>query len=108
MMSGAVIALAMTLNELCTNTTKFGALSVPQGRVDIKLDAGSTGAAPAPYMDREEWRGSPPAPKAQLRDTADRNARQAAFRGDVRLTYAPTGFVCAFDVPMASLTSAAA
>src|SRR5579859_3761478 len=33
--SGAVIAVAMTLNELCTNTTKFGALSVPQGRVDI-------------------------------------------------------------------------
>ena len=29
--SGAVIALAMTLNELCTNTTKFGALSVPGG-----------------------------------------------------------------------------
>jgi hypothetical protein len=26
----------------------------------------------------------------------------------VRLTYAPTGFVYAFDVPMASLTSAAA
>src|SRR5690242_20767763 len=25
--SGAVIAIAMTLNELCTNTTKFGALS---------------------------------------------------------------------------------
>ena len=33
--SGAVIAIAMTLNELCTNTTKFGALSVPKGRVDI-------------------------------------------------------------------------
>src|SRR6266481_4703757 len=33
--SGAVIALAMTLNELCTNTTKFGALSVPSGRVAI-------------------------------------------------------------------------
>src|SRR4029077_10327045 len=35
MTSGAVIAIAMTLNELCTNTTKFGALSVPGGRVDI-------------------------------------------------------------------------
>src|SRR5450755_339307 len=35
MASGAVVAIAMTLNELCTNTTKFGALSVPDGRVDI-------------------------------------------------------------------------
>src|SRR3979490_1676858 len=38
--SGAVIALAMTLNELCTNTTKFGALSLPAGSVDVawKID----------------------------------------------------------------------
>src|ERR1700720_3488584 len=33
--SGAVIALAMTLNELCTNTTKFGALSAASGRIEI-------------------------------------------------------------------------
>jgi two-component sensor histidine kinase/CheY-like chemotaxis protein len=33
--SAAVIAFAMTLNELCTNTTKFGALSVPSGRIAI-------------------------------------------------------------------------
>src|SRR6201991_2604635 len=33
--SGAVIALAMTLNELCTNTTKFGALSAHSGRIEI-------------------------------------------------------------------------
>src|SRR3984957_17267560 len=38
--SAAGIALAMTLNELCTNTTKFGALSVPAGSIDIvwKID----------------------------------------------------------------------
>ena len=35
MTSGAVIAIAMTLNELCTNAIKFGALSVPAGRVEI-------------------------------------------------------------------------
>ena len=34
--SGAVIAVAMTLNELCTNATKFGAWSVPGGRVDLR------------------------------------------------------------------------
>jgi two-component sensor histidine kinase/CheY-like chemotaxis protein len=33
--SGAVIALAMTFNELCTNTTKFGALLTPAGRVEV-------------------------------------------------------------------------
>src|ERR1043165_9472324 len=33
--SGAVIALAMTFNELCTNTTKFGALSNHNGRVEV-------------------------------------------------------------------------
>src|SRR4051812_23397934 len=33
--SGAVIALAMTFNELCTNTIKFGALSNANGRVEI-------------------------------------------------------------------------
>src|SRR3978361_799326 len=41
--SAAVIALAMTLNELCTNTTKFGALSVPKGRIEIgwQIDEGN-------------------------------------------------------------------
>ena len=33
--SSAVIALAMTLNELCTNTTKFGALSIPAGSDEV-------------------------------------------------------------------------
>ena len=32
--SGSVIAFALTLNELCTNTTKFGALSAPGGSVE--------------------------------------------------------------------------
>src|SRR5512133_3115567 len=33
--SGAGIPIATPLNDLCTHTTKFGALSVPAGRVDI-------------------------------------------------------------------------
>ena len=33
--SGAVVAVAMTLNELCTNAVKHGAFSGPKGRVDL-------------------------------------------------------------------------
>src|SRR3984893_14027238 len=33
--SAAVIAIAMPLNDLCTNTPKFGPFSVPAGRVEI-------------------------------------------------------------------------
>ena len=78
MTSSAVIAIAMTLNELCTNTTKFGALSAPAGRDRHRLDTGPTAATLAPDMDREERPGGPCSRKAQFRDTPDRDARQAA------------------------------
>ena len=57
--SGAVIALAMTLNELCTNTTKFGALSVPAGRVEIVWTIDPNNAAAAFDLDRNGRPGGP-------------------------------------------------
>ncbi|CAN5207437.1 sensor histidine kinase [soil metagenome] len=41
---GASLPLAMTLNELSTNAVKYGALSLPQGRVSItaKVDEGAS------------------------------------------------------------------
>lgn len=107
MTSGAVIAVAMTLNELCTNTTKFGALSVPQGRVDITW-------APDPQTQclHLAWteKNGPPVHPPEKRSFGTRLIETLGkqLRGDVRLTYEPTGFVYAFDVPIASLTSPAA
>src|SRR5438552_10183465 len=107
MMSGAVIAIAMTLNELCTNTTKFGALSVPQGRVDINWTLDQQ--APRLYLTWTERDGAavrPPEKRSfgtRLIETLGRK-----LRGDVRLTYEPTGFVYNFEVPMSLLTLAAA
>jgi two-component sensor histidine kinase len=107
MASGAVVAIAMTLNELCTNTTKFGALSVPDGRVDIAwtLD---------PKTQRLHLRWSEKnGPAVRAPDTRSFGTRLVEtlgkqLKGDVRLTYEPSGFVYVLDVPLASLTAAAA
>ena len=103
--SAAVIAFAMTLNELCTNTTKFGALSVPSGRVDI-----------AWHINEETQRliftwiesGGPVvyAPIRRSFGTRLIGSLGQQLKGEVQLTYSPAGFAYALDVPMASLTPA--
>jgi two-component sensor histidine kinase len=103
MTSGAVIAVAMTLNELCTNTTKFGALSVPEGRVDIAWTLDQQ--AQRVLLTWTERNG--PAVRAPERRSFGTRLIETLgkqLKGDVRLTYEPAGFVYAFDVPLASLT----
>jgi two-component sensor histidine kinase/CheY-like chemotaxis protein len=101
--SGAVIALAMTFNELCTNTTKFGALSVPTGRVAI-----------AWTIDKETQRlrltwtetGGPAvtAPTRRSFGTRMMGSLGQQLNGQVDLSYRATGFVYTLDVPLSSLT----
>jgi two-component sensor histidine kinase/CheY-like chemotaxis protein len=104
--SGAVIALAMTLNELCTNTTKFGALSVPAGSVDVawKIDE-------AKQRLKLTWseKGGPSihAPSRQSFGTRLMASLGQQLKGEVRLAYEPTGFIYTMDVPMTSLVASA-
>src|SRR6266480_4694783 len=104
MTSGAVIAIAMTLNELCTNTTKFAALSVPAGRVDVDwtLD-------PKTQRLRMSWtEKNGPAVRAPDRRSFGTRLIETLgkqLKGEVRLTYEPSGFVYACDMPLASLAS---
>jgi two-component sensor histidine kinase len=106
MTSGAVIAIAMTLNELCTNATKFGALSVPVGRVDIAwtLD-------PKTRRLHLRWteKNGPTvwAPEKRSFGTRLVETLGKQLKGNVHLTYEPSGFVYAFDVPLASLMAIA-
>ncbi len=105
--SGAVIAVAMTLNELCTNTTKFGALSVPEGRVDIAWGLNpQTQRLHLAWTEKNGPAVHPPEKCSFGTRLIETLGKQ--LKGDVRLTYEPTGFVYAFDVPIASLTSPAA
>ena len=100
--SGAVIAIAMTLNELCTNTTKFGALSVPEGHVDVSwtVDAAS---ARLRLTWKEQGGPSVTAPTRQSFGTRLIETLGRQLKGDVKLSYQPAGFVYALDVPLASL-----
>jgi two-component sensor histidine kinase len=102
--SGAVIAIAMTLNELCTNTTKFGALSIPNGRVDIAWAVDDPAQRlRLTWTERDGPAVQPPARQSFGTRLIETLGRQ--LKGSVLLTYEPTGFVYAFDVPLASLTS---
>ena len=102
--SGAVIALAMTLNELCTNTTKFGALSVPTGRIEITWAIDE----PASRL-RFTWteHGGPivQVPTRQSFGTRLIETLGKQLKGDVKLAYERNGFLYTLDVPLASLTS---
>lgn len=106
MISGAVIAIGMTLNELCTNTTKFGALSVPHGRVDIHWTLDEQ--AQRLHLTWTERNGAAVrSPERRSFGTRLIETLGRQLRGNVKLSYEPSGFVYAFDVPMASLMSAA-
>jgi two-component sensor histidine kinase len=100
--SGAVIAFALTLNELCTNTTKFGALSVTGGSVEIVWE-----------IDQERnrlkltWteRGGPEvhAPSRHSFGTRLIESLGQQLKGEVQLSYGSAGLVYVLDVPMSSL-----
>jgi two-component sensor histidine kinase len=106
MTSGAVIAIAMTLNELCTNTTKFGALSVPTGRVDIAwtLDC-KTQRLNLKWTEKNGPAVRAPDKRSFGTRLIETLGKQ--LKGDVCLTYEPSGFEYVFDVPLATLTSIA-
>ena len=100
--SSSVIAFAMTLNELCTNTTKFGALSVPEGQVRL-----------AWRVEGErlhfEWAesGGPPvsAPTRKSFGTRMMSSLGQQLKGKVELDYRPGGFIYSLDVPLEALTT---
>ena len=102
--SGAVIALAMTFNELCTNTTKFGALASPDGRVEVTWTID-----PLAQRLALNWteRGGPPVEQPTRRSFGTRMMESLGkqLNGKVQLAYAPSGFIYSLDVPLSSVKS---
>ena len=104
--SGAVIALAMTFNELCTNTTKFGALSNPDGNVEIAWTVDE-----ANDLLQLKWveNGGPKVVPPTRRSFGTRMMQSLGqqLNGQVRLAYDPSGFSYFLEVPLRSILAPA-
>ena len=89
--SKAAIGLGMALHELCTNAVKYGALSVPGGRVAI-------GWQQIGEMLEIGWReeGGPPVTAPARKGFGTLLLERGAFAepdGSVLVTYAPSGLI---------------
>jgi len=100
--SGAVIALAMTFNELCTNTTKFGALSNPDGNVEITWTVDeATDLLQLKWVESGGPRVVPPTRRSF--GTRMMQSLGQQLNGQVRLAYEPLGFSYFLEVPLRSI-----
>lgn len=98
----AVLPLAMSLNELCTNAVKYGALSNATGSVAI---ASAIDKNARRYILTWTEKGGPPVQKPTRNGFGSRliNRLAAQLRGNVQLQYEPTGLVYRLEVPLEAL-----
>jgi two-component sensor histidine kinase len=91
--------LSLALHELATNAVKHGALSRPDGRINIAWAVrGAEGGRVLSFHWQE--RGGPPV-VAPTRRGFGTTLLKATF-GEVRFDYAPEGLMCEIDVPLAN------
>ncbi|WP_315721445.1 MULTISPECIES: sensor histidine kinase [unclassified Bradyrhizobium] len=100
----AVVAIAMTLNELCTNALKFGALSVPEGRIDL-LWSVDPQTRQVHFTWREKHGPAVQQPTSRSFGTRLIETLGTQIGGKVQLTYASTGFSYTLDAPIAVLNA---
>jgi PAS domain S-box-containing protein len=97
----AAVALAMGLNELATNATKYGALLAEAGKVSVVWDV-CRGDSSFFHMKWTEYNGPPVSlPKRRSFGT---NMIECALAGDlggqVKIHFDPGGVSCVIDAPL--------
>ena len=103
----AVLPLTLSLNELCTNALKYGALSNATGRIDIASEVDiSTQLFTLTWTET----GGPVvmAPTRRGFGTRLLGALASQLHGEVRLRYEPTGVVYRLNIPIALLRAPSA
>ncbi len=99
---GAILPLTMSLNELCTNALKYGALSNEAGRINITSTVDER-----TQLFTLTWTetGGPMVQEPTRRSFGTRllGALASQLHGDVRVRYEPAGVVYQLDIPLALL-----
>jgi two-component sensor histidine kinase len=99
----AVLTLAMAVHELTTNAAKYGALSVPGGRIEIHWRP--VRAANDRVMLRIDWQeqGGPPVAEPKHRGFGSKlieGSIAAELGGSARIAFAPEGLRCEILIPI--------
>ena len=100
--SEMTLTLGLVLHELATNAAKYGAFSVPEGRVEIVWALRGEAAESRLILDWSEH-GGPPVQEPERRGFGrSLIERSVAYEldGSAELTFAPAGVRCHVEVPL--------
>lgn len=98
----AVVPLAMAIHELCTNASKYGALTGPAGRIVIEWQFVAGGTR---LQLRWVESGGPPVQVPVRRGFGTRLLERGLpheLRADCKLTFQPSGVVFVMDMPLSA------
>ena len=98
-------SLALALNELCTNAVKFGALSNAEGHVEITSVLDEKAQRFKLIWAEKGGAAVKKPPKHGFGTQLIERSLARLLHGDARLRFEPSGVICEFDFPLASLRS---
>lgn len=100
----ATQALALALHELATNAAKYGALSVPAGRVEVTWRVEDPAREPRVLIDWTESDGPPVRPPARrgFGTQLIEDMVSFALNAKVRRDFRPEGVRCNIEFPLAA------
>ncbi len=93
------VALGMAFHELATNASKYGALSVPAGRIEIAWRCRRNGKSDCLHLEWIEKDGPPvhPPERRGFGTQLIERSLARALAGEVQLIFAPEGVRCSIE-----------
>jgi two-component sensor histidine kinase len=99
--ASAAQAIAVTLHELATNAAKYGALSVPEGRVEIAWSPTADGQLFMRWLESGGPEVRPPTRNGFGMRVIDSLIR-SQLNGEARFDWRPEGLACEIVLPLGS------